>query len=302
MAEVELYGHLAFAKSDHLTIPLAHLADMNDPTLTPLVQVYDSQVGRPFPNQKIIRRHAPQRDQPDYDVPRHTLVPSAIDPRQPPPAATPVWTGSSSTPAWDPSSQTPAHISEDRLPQPESFPRNPYIASPLLPDDLRIEVIIYNTNQPPRWERGRFEGSRAIWPKKNNRDPGIAHVLISGNPYALPERNVKPNHPAGKGPVIVIDAQHPRYCQQMVVVQVRKGGSCVVRPKGNTAYAKTNVNRFDFPPTSLAVVAALDAQSWPFTSITSIVKGLGAMPLECKLDDIAAARTSLSPLQCLRCF
>ncbi|KAG6822524.1 hypothetical protein H0H92_013526 [Tricholoma furcatifolium] len=121
MAEVELYGHLAFAKSDHLTIPLAHLADMNDPTLTPLVQVYDSQVGRPFPNQKIIRRHAPQRDQPDYDVPRHTLVPSAIDPRQPPPAATPVWTGSSSTPAWDPSSQTPAHISEDRLPQPESF-------------------------------------------------------------------------------------------------------------------------------------------------------------------------------------
>ncbi|KAG6805238.1 hypothetical protein H0H92_016137 [Tricholoma furcatifolium] len=103
MAEVELYGHLAFAKSDHLKIPLAHLADM------------------PFPNQKIIRRHAPQRDQPDYDVPRHTLVPSAIDPRQPPPAATPVWTGSSSTPAWDPSSQTPAHISEDRLPQPESF-------------------------------------------------------------------------------------------------------------------------------------------------------------------------------------
>ncbi|KAG6824348.1 hypothetical protein H0H92_007134, partial [Tricholoma furcatifolium] len=211
MAEVELAGHLAFAKSDHLMIPLAHLVDMNDPTLTPLMQAYDS-----------------QRNQPDYDVPRHTLMPSATDPCQPPPATTPVWTGSSSTPAWNPSSQTPAHISEDQLPQPKSFSQNPYIVSALLPDDLRIEVIIHNTNQLPQWERGRFEGTRAIWPKKNNQDPGIAHVLISGNPYALPERNVKPNHPAGKGPVIVIDAQHPRYCQQMVVVQVRKGGICIV--------------------------------------------------------------------------
>ncbi|KAG6804781.1 hypothetical protein H0H92_002452 [Tricholoma furcatifolium] len=109
MAEVQIGGQLAFAKSENVRISLKHLADINDPTLTPLVQAFDSKVGTLFPNQKIIPRHTPQRHQAESSAfPRHTLTASAIDPRQPvphTPAPTPLWSGgSASTPAWDPSS------------------------------------------------------------------------------------------------------------------------------------------------------------------------------------------------------
>ncbi|KAG6824638.1 hypothetical protein H0H92_006238 [Tricholoma furcatifolium] len=206
----------------------------------------------------------PPKQPESFALPHHALVPSTIDPRQPPPhaAATPVWAGgsASATPARDPSSRTPAHVSEDRPPQPTSFPKNAYIASSLIPDDLCIQVVIHNTTQPPRWEKGRFESSLAVWPKRNNRDPGRAHILISGVTYSLPERNVRPHHPTAKGPVIVIDAVHPRYGQCMVITLVKKGGNCMVRPKGDHSRAKLNQNRFEFPPTSLAVVVG--CQDW----------------------------------------
>ncbi|KAG6817470.1 hypothetical protein H0H92_002933, partial [Tricholoma furcatifolium] len=70
-------------------------------------------------------------------------------------------------------------------------------------------VVIHNTTLPPRWEQGRFEGTLAVWPKRNNRDPGMAHILISGVAYSLPERNVRPHHPTDKHPVVVTDAVHP---------------------------------------------------------------------------------------------
>ncbi|KAG6806162.1 hypothetical protein H0H92_012470 [Tricholoma furcatifolium] len=127
---------------------------------------------------------------------------------------------------------------------------------------LHLFVVICNTNQPPRWERGKFEGSLAVWPKGNNYSPGIAHITISGVPYSLPERCVRPHHPTDKGPVVVIDARDPRYCQQMVIVQFKKGGNCIVRPRGNRAYAKTGVNRFEYSPASLAVIVDAIANDW----------------------------------------
>ncbi|KAG6823883.1 hypothetical protein H0H92_008750, partial [Tricholoma furcatifolium] len=210
--EVQLSAKLAHAKGELVVIPLSHLCDRNDPTKKPLLddtpQKTTSRLDQDMMNHEPMAPPAPRS--------------SVHRPLE----ATPLWSptsgGSSSTPAWDPSSRTPgssstgrdppSHTLESRLPRPDSFLKNPYITSLALSDDLRIEVVINNSSQHPRWEGGRLEGSLGIWRKGDNRNPGIAKVSISGREYLVPERYIRPNNPTGKGPVIVVDQEHQDYC------------------------------------------------------------------------------------------
>ncbi|KAG6806728.1 hypothetical protein H0H92_010257 [Tricholoma furcatifolium] len=227
--EVQLTAKLAHAKGERAVIPLSHLCDRNDPMKKPLLD--DTPHKTTSRLDKDMTNHEPMAP----PAPRSSVHRPLV--------ATPLWSptsgGSSSMPAWDPSSRTPSSSStgrdqpsrtlESRLPQPDSFrkhlftpalsashisfeAKNPYITSLALSDDLRIEVVINQTSQHPRWEGGRLEGSLGIWRKGDNRNPGIAKVSISGREYLVPERYIRPNNPTGKGPVIVVDPEHQDYC------------------------------------------------------------------------------------------
>ncbi|KAG6805859.1 hypothetical protein H0H92_013713, partial [Tricholoma furcatifolium] len=239
--EVEISAKLAFTKAANIVVPLAHLSDWNDVKNRPLLQVYNP----------VEVAQEPESQLPVLQIPPDNPLPPPLPPIAA--SSTPAWTpsvGSSSTPAWNPSSRTP----DPRGPQPDSFPKNPYIASPVLSDDLCFEVIISNTTQAPRWEGGRWEGSKAIWRKGDNKEPGIARVSVSGQVFSIPERYIRPNPPTKKGPVIVVDPSHEKFCGEFVIVQMRKEGQCIARPKGTKNSRSRHDTRFPFPTTALATV------------------------------------------------
>ncbi|KAG6824157.1 hypothetical protein H0H92_007825 [Tricholoma furcatifolium] len=246
--EVQITVKLMVAKVPNIVVPLAHLCDLNDPKNRPLLQVYNpSEVAQAEPEPPMLQLP------PDNPLPPPLPIAASSTPAWTPSAGTSS-AGTSSTPAWDPSSRTP----DPRGPQPDSFPKNPYIASTLLSDDLCIDVIIYNTTQAPRWEGGKWEGSRAIWRKGDNKEPGMARVSISGRVFSLPERYIRPNHPTKKGPVIVVDPLHEKYCGEFVIVQMRKDNQCIARPKGTKNSRSRHDTRFPFPTTALATVVGCE--------------------------------------------
>ncbi|KAG6824149.1 hypothetical protein H0H92_007845 [Tricholoma furcatifolium] len=180
-------------------------------------------------------------------------------------SGTPAWSPSAavaSTPAWDASSRTPGSSSATHgFDNSSFFPQNPYITSITLPDSLRIKVVIQKSTGPRGWRGGEFEGSPAVWRKGDNKNAGIAHVSIDGRgSFSLPERFIRPYHPDQKGPVIVIDPQHEKYCHELVITSFKDHKTqCVLRAKGDNSCAKpmdnpNNPNRFTIPVSSLAAV------------------------------------------------
>ncbi|KAG6808861.1 hypothetical protein H0H92_002537 [Tricholoma furcatifolium] len=265
---VELAARTAQHMVSRVVIPLAHLADWrvrDDVTFTSLADEPSKKTGRPSINPTDF----PLSSQPlvaSIPVPGMSLASSSRA------AATPAWSPSaaiSSTPAWNPSSRSPGHqaASDASILPNLIFPFNPYITSVLLPDDLRIKVVIHNSHPRPGkrgWKGGQLEGSRAVWRKGDHREAGMAKVTIDGRQtYTLPEECVRPCHPDQKGRVLVIDPQHPKYCQQFIIMSFKEHKTqCILRAKDDHSRARPQdhpnaSNRFTIPVTSLAVISCI---------------------------------------------
>ncbi|KAG6807446.1 hypothetical protein H0H92_007518 [Tricholoma furcatifolium] len=260
--EVELAAKTAQHTASRVEIPLAHLANWDDPTFTSLADEAPKKSGRPgitpidipFSRQPLL---------PSIPVPGMSV---ALGSSRAP--ATPAWSPSaamSSTPAWNPSSRTPGHQgTSDTSDVSVFFPCNPYITSVLLPDDLRIKVVIHNSHPRPGkrgWRGGQMEGSQAVWRKGDHGEAGMAKVTINDHQtLTLPEEYIRPYHPDQKGTVIVIDPRHPKYCQEFVIMSFKDSKTqCIVRAKDDHSRARPKdhpnaSNRFTLPVTSLAVI------------------------------------------------
>ncbi|KAG6808176.1 hypothetical protein H0H92_005151 [Tricholoma furcatifolium] len=142
-------------------------------------------------------------------------------------------------------------------PIPEDSTCNPYMSSPRMSNTLRV-VTIAGTRpvlQDPGWKAGVFEGTRGLWSKPDNKEPGYAFLRTGINVMErVPERYIVPTKPAVKGQrAIVIDSfDHERFCKEYYVVQyLESSKECVVRPAG-TVNRKI---RFKLAASSLAVVS-----------------------------------------------
>ncbi|KAG6807734.1 hypothetical protein H0H92_006575 [Tricholoma furcatifolium] len=135
---------------------------------------------------------------------------------------------------------------------------NPYMNSPRMSNSLRVHVVIAGTRpvlQDPGWKAGDYEGTRGMWTKSDNKEPGYAFVRTGLNTVLrVPELYVATTTPSMKGQrVIFIDSSdEDRFCKEFYVIQyLELTKECVVRPAG-TVNRKI---RFKFPASSFAVVS-----------------------------------------------
>ncbi|KAG6804898.1 hypothetical protein H0H92_001794, partial [Tricholoma furcatifolium] len=135
---------------------------------------------------------------------------------------------------------------------------NPYMNSPRMSDSLRVHVTIAGTRpvlQDPGWKAGDYEGTRGMWTKSDNKEPGHAFVRTGLNAVArVPERYIVPTIPSVKGQraLFIDSSDEERFCKEFYVIQyLDSTKECIVRPAG-TVNCKI---RFKLPASSFAVVS-----------------------------------------------
>ncbi|KAG6806270.1 hypothetical protein H0H92_012055, partial [Tricholoma furcatifolium] len=213
---------------------LRDIAHANDPQLRPLID-YAKTIG-PLPNFPSIQRV----DEP-AQLSSMPLVPS-----------TPIPEDSSAAMgrAWNPSSHTPNPNS--------SYPCNPYMDSIRMDEGMRVHVVITGTRpvlRDPGWKAGDLEGTRGLWKKSDNEEPGFAYVRIGLNVVErVPERYIMTTPPSMKGQraIVINPSDTERFCREFYVIQYDVSTKdCVVRP-ANTINRKI---RITIPASSLAIIS-----------------------------------------------
>ncbi|KAG6806536.1 hypothetical protein H0H92_010907, partial [Tricholoma furcatifolium] len=180
---------------------LRMLAHLYDPQLRPLID-FASMPG-PLPHFAPV----PTVDEPSR-LSSMPLVPSTPIPED---------SSAAMSRAWNPSSRTPNPAS--------SYPCNPYMNSPRMSDSLRVHVTIAGTRpvlQDPGWKAGDYEGTRGMWTKSDNKEPGHAFVRTGLNAVArVPERYIVPTIPSVKGQraLFIDSSDEERFCKEFYVIQ-----------------------------------------------------------------------------------